>query len=118
MSPRASTDMAGLFDVLSRELGRWGGAVDRIERAVGRVVQTGVADPSDLATLQELDALHQHLRELERFCAAIAAEPLPADADADGRRRLAAAGLNLQGLADRLAGQAEQAAPAAVVEFW
>lgn len=118
MPERACSDLAGLFEVLSRELGRWAEAADGIESGVGRILQTGAAGPADLAALQELDALNQHLRELQRFCASLAAEPVPTDAGVDARRRLAAAGLNLQGLADRLAGRDEQAAPALAVELW
>jgi hypothetical protein len=91
---------------LSDELGRWAQAARRIEDGL-----TG-GRPSP-AALQEIDALRQHLEQLQRYVAGLS------DA-AEGTVCVAAATqvLNLDALAQRLRGEAVAAARPGDCELW
>jgi hypothetical protein len=106
MARKDSHQLPAALGALSDELGRWAQAARRIEDGLagGR--------PS-LAALQEIDALRQHLEQLQQYVAGLSE-------GAEGTVRVGAATrtLNLDALAQRLRGETVRSARAGDCELW
>lgn len=107
-----ATEAAPFLFRLAAELERWADASARLEQATGALAARVAPTASDLAALQELDALTQHLRVLSRLLTQVAPR-----ASAAGLQQ-ALDGLELDALRLRLSGAPDGEPAAGRVELW
>lgn len=109
-----------LMQALRDELSDWSTTSGRLEAVIGDILEGRSLGPGEIAAVQALDGLTQHLGQLAQLCGDLGGTAGCAPEETDERIQTAVRRLNLAGLGHRLGDDRARASPSesSEAELW